>query len=115
MSRLRSWLRRCLGPERAVTRLDLCHGCGKAFVHPVSWTEWGVQAWLVLLRCGGCGRSRDVIASNAEVALFDRMLDQDMELMAETADRLEFERFEEQADNFGAALRLGLLTADDFR
>jgi hypothetical protein len=115
VSRLRSWLRRCLGPERAVTRLDLCHGCGKAFVHPVSWTEWGPAAWLVLLRCGGCGRSRDVVASNAEIALFDRMLDQDMELMAETADRLEFECFEEQADNFGAALRLDLLTADDFR
>jgi hypothetical protein len=49
----------------------------------------------VLLRCGGCGRSRDVVASNAEIALFDRMLDQDMELMAETADRLEFECFEE--------------------
>jgi hypothetical protein len=69
----------------------------------------------VLLHCGGCGRSRDVVATNAEVALFDRILDEDMELMADTADRLEFECFEAEADAFGAALRLDLLTADDFR
>jgi hypothetical protein len=35
--------------------------------------------------------------------------------MAVTADRLEFECFEAEADAFGAALRLDLLTADDFR
>jgi hypothetical protein len=117
MSRFGSWLRRSLRPERATTpaRLDLCHGCGKAFVHPVSWTEWGAQAWLVFLRCGGCGRSRDVVATNAEVALFDQILDRDMELMADAADRLEFECFEAQADNFRAALRMDLLSADDFR
>jgi hypothetical protein len=69
----------------------------------------------VLLHCGGCGRSRDVVATNAEVALFDRILDEDMELMADTADRLEFECFEAEADAFGTALELDLLTADDFR
>jgi hypothetical protein len=84
-------------------------------VHPVTWTEWGREAWLVFLRCGGCGRSRDVVATNAEVALFDRMLDRDMELMAETADRLELECFSAQAETFRAALRLDLLSADDFR
>jgi hypothetical protein len=117
MSRFGSWLRRSLRTERATTpaRLDLCFGCGKAFVHPVTWSEWGPDAWLVFLRCGGCARSRDVVATNAEVALFDQMLDRDMELMADTADRLEFECFAAEADTFGAALRLDLLTADDFR
>jgi hypothetical protein len=117
MSRFGSWLRRSLRPERALipARLDLCHGCGKAFVHPVTWSEWGPDAWLVFLRCGGCGRSRDVVATNAEVALFDRTLDRDMERMADEADRLEYECFAAEADNFGAALRMDLLSADDFR
>jgi hypothetical protein len=56
-----------------------------------------------------------VVATNAEVALFDHVLDRDMELMADAADRLEFECFEAQADNFRDALRMDLLSADDFR
>jgi hypothetical protein len=95
--------------------LDQCPGCGEGFVYPVTWTEWGPTEWLVLLRCGGCGASRDVVASNDEVAALDRMLDQEMDLIRMAAERLEHASFLAQAETFGAALRLDLLGADDFR
>jgi len=117
MSRFRRWLLR-YGRHRdpeAVTRLDLCSECGEGFVYPVSWTESGPADWLLHLRCGACGESRDVVANNYAVEEFDRQLDGEMEMIEAAADRLARESLLAEADTFGAALRLDLLTVDDFR
>jgi hypothetical protein len=55
------------------------------------------------------------VASNRSVEAFDRQLDGEMETIEAAADRLARESFLAEADTFGAALRLDLLTADDFR
>lgn len=117
MSRFRRWLRRSGGRDRAgiETRLDLCPKCGEGFVYPVTWTESGPADWWLLLRCGGCGTWRDVVASNSVVAAFDRRLDREMDVMRAAAERLARESLSAQADAFGAAMRLDLLSADDFR
>ena len=117
MSRLRRWLRSRRGPERAASGTDLscCSDCGKAFVYPVTWTESGVADWWLLLRCGSCDSWHDVVASNPVVAAYDRILDDDLERIRAAAERLEREALSAEADTFGRALRLDLLTADDFR
>jgi len=117
MSRFGRWLRRSGGRHDAETEtpLDLCFECGQGFVYPVSWTELGRADWSLHLRCGACGASRDVVASNCAVEAFDRQLDREMEMIEAAADRLEHESFLAEADTFGAALRLDLLSADDFR
>jgi hypothetical protein len=117
MSRFRRWLRRSGGRDRAgtATRLDLCPACGEGFVYPVTWAESGPADWWLLLRCGGCGTWRDVVASNHAVAAFDRMLDLEMNAIRTAAERLARESLSKQAEIFGAALRLDLLGADDFR
>jgi hypothetical protein len=117
MSRLRRWLRRRGGPARAGTPRDLheCPECGEEFVYPITWTESGPAHWWLLLRCGGCGTRRDVVASNPVVAEFDRVLDEDLDRIRSEADRLERESLMAQADRFRTALRMDLLTADDFR
>jgi hypothetical protein len=117
MSRFRHWLRRRGWRARAVseTRLQHCHACGEDFVHPVTWTESGPEHWWLLLRCGGCGEWRDVVSTNEAVAAFDRTLDEEIEVIRCAADRLDRESLMAQAETFGAALRLDLLTADDFR
>ena len=117
MSRFRRWLRRHGARRRASagTRLQLCRECGDDFVYPVTWTESGPDAWWLLLRCGGCGDWRDVVASNTTVAAFDRILDEGSEEIELAADRLGRESLRDQADRLGTALRLGLIGADDFR
>ena len=117
MSRFRRWLRRSGGRDRVgtATRLDLCPECGEGFVYPVTWAESGPADWWLLLRCGGCGAWRDVVASNHAVAAFDRMLDREMDVIRTAAERLARESLSKQAEIFGAALRLDLLGADDFR
>jgi len=117
MSRFRRWLRRSGGRDGAgtTTRLGLCPKCGEEFVYPVTWTESGPADWWLLLRCGGCGSWRDVVASNHVVAAFDRMLDKEMDVIRAAAERLAREALSAQADAFGAALWLDLLSADDFR
>jgi hypothetical protein len=117
MSRLRRWLRSRRGPERAARGRDLhlCPDCGLGFTHPVTWTESGPAAWWLLLRCGSCGSWRDVVASNPVVAEYDRILDEDLDAIRDAADRMQRETLMAEADTFGVALRLDLLTADDFR
>lgn len=117
MSRFRRWRRRSGGRERAelATRLDLCPKCGEGFVYPVTWTESGPANWWLLLRCGGCGAWRDVVASNSAVAAFDRTLDEAMNVIRRAAEGLAREALSAQAETLAAALRLDLLTADDFR
>jgi hypothetical protein len=116
MSRFRRWLRRS-GRDRAGTPagLDVCPDCGEGFVYPVTWTESGPAKWWLLLRCGACGIWRDVVAGNYAVAAFDRRLDEEMDVIREAAERLARESLLAHAETFGAALRLDLLGADDFR
>jgi hypothetical protein len=117
MSRLRRWLRgsgRCPVAETE-TPLDLCAECGEGFVYPVSWTESGPADWFLHLRCGACGASRDVVASNYAVEAFDRQLDSEMQMIEDAAARLARESLLAEADALGTALRLDLLSADDFR
>jgi hypothetical protein len=117
MSRFRRWLDRSGGrpaPETD-TRLDLCFECGEGFVYPFDWGESGPADWWLHLRCGACGTCREVVASNCAVEAFDRQLDGEMDAIEAAAWRLERESFLAQADTFGTALRLDLLSADDFR
>jgi hypothetical protein len=96
-------------------RLEYCADCGEAFVYPVTWSESGPGDWSLLLRCGACGASRDVVASNAAVAEYEGQLDADMAAINRAAERLEREAIAAAADSFAAALELDLLGADDFR
>jgi uncharacterized Zn finger protein len=96
-------------------RLERCPRCGEEFVYPVTWTESGPADWWLLLRCGACGSWRDVIANNYAVAAFDHVLDEHMRVIRTAAERIARESLAAQAEALGAALRLDLLTADDFR
>jgi hypothetical protein len=117
MSRLGRWLRRSRRRPHGnlAPRLDRCFDCGEGFVYPLDWSESGPADWWLHLRCGACGTSREVVASNRAVEEFDRQLDGEMETIEAAADRLARESLLAEADAFGAALRLDLLTADDFR
>lgn len=117
MSRFRRWLRRRerRDPTRRPTELHLCSECGEGFVCPVTWTESGPAEWWLLLRCGGCGAWRDVVASNQAVAAFDRSLDEHMDSIRCAAEGLGRESLLAEAEILGTALRLDLLGADDFR
>jgi len=114
---LRRRLRRARGRRLAASsgRLDLCGACGEPFVCPVRWFESGPADWWLLLRCGSCSASREVVASNAAVAEYDNQLDEGMRVINATAERLAREALAAEADALGTALGLGLLDADDFR
>jgi hypothetical protein len=117
LDQFRRRLRRARGRRLAATsgRLDLCGGCGESFVVPVTWSESGPADWWLLLRCGSCGRSREVLASNIAVAKYDSHLDDGMQEINAAAERLAREALAAEADTLGRALQQDLLTADDFR
>ena len=101
---------------RRPRRLERCPRCGEEFVYPVTWTESGPADWWLLLRCGACGAWRDVIArATRPWRRSDRLLDEQVRVIRTAAERIARESLSAQADTLGAALRLDLLTADDFR
>lgn len=110
-------LRRARGRRLAAStgRLDLCGACGEPFVCPVTWSEQGPADWWLVLRCGACGWSREVVASNAAVAEYDSQLDEGMRVINAAAERLAREALAAEADALGTALDMDLLGADDFR
>ena len=93
----------------------MCAACGEAYVYPVTWAESGPADWWLLLRCGSCGESRDIVVSNAMAAEYDSRLDAEMSAIHAAANRLQHEALAGDADTLAAALRLDLLGADDFR
>ncbi len=56
-----------------------------------------------------------MIASNSTVDAFDQTLDEHRHVIRAAAERLARESLAAQAETLGTALRLDLLTADDFR
>jgi hypothetical protein len=56
-----------------------------------------------------------MVASNYAVEAFDRQLDGEMEMIEAAAARLARESLLAEAEALGTALRLDLLSADDFR
>jgi hypothetical protein len=117
LAQLRRRLRRAHGRRIAANtgRLDLCGACGEPFVCPVTWSEKGPADWWLLLRCGSCGESREVVASNAAVAEYDSHLDEGMREINAAAEQLAREALAAEADALGTALDMDLLGADDFR
>ena len=100
--------------RRRATLAD-CTACGADFVHPVEWRPHDDRHWWMLLRCGACDTWRDAVADNHAVEEYDRVLDEGMAAIQAARERSEHESLTADADAFGTALRLDLLSADDFR
>lgn len=99
--------------RRRATLAD-CSACGADFVHPVEWSPNDGDTWWMLLRCGGCGVSREETVPDAEAERYDRELDLAERRMRRAAERLDKERLEDQANSFATALALDLIGAEDF-
>ena len=56
-------------------RLVDCEHCGRDFVSPVAWHELDDDRWWIRVRCGECGRSREVVIDNEQARRFDVDLD----------------------------------------
>jgi hypothetical protein len=100
--------------NRRRATLSDCSACGTDFVHPVEWSPNDEGTWWMLLRCGGCGTSREETVADEEAERYDRQLDLAEHRMRCAADRLSRERLEAEARSFATALELDLIGAEDF-
>jgi hypothetical protein len=91
-----------------------CTACGAEFVHPVAWRPHDDRHWWMLLRCGGCGRTREETVADPDAQVYDRELDRAERGMRRAADALSRERLADQAEAFATALSLDLIGVDDF-
>jgi transcription elongation factor Elf1 len=101
-------------PKRRKATLADCPACGAESVHPVFWRPHDETHWWMLLRCGGCGASRELTVPDPEADRFDHALDRAQAVIRREADRLSRNRLAEEAEAFAAALELDLISAEDF-
>jgi hypothetical protein len=103
-----------VGRNRAHGRLISCAICGSSLVNPVAWHEHDETRWWVLLRCGECAWSREVIITDAEANQLERDLEPGRREIAKAAATLDRERMLWESDVFVAALRRDLIGPADF-
>ena len=119
VARLLELLAHVAGPRLPVApapeRLIECRGCRSACVVPVEWHERGELRWWIRLRCGECGLLREVEATNAQVARFERELDAGVAVIAAAIERAERPRMLAGVAALSAALERDLIDASDFR
>jgi hypothetical protein len=95
--------------------LVVCDRCGADFVNPVSWHEADDVHWWIRLRCGQCGRVREVELTDEQAQGYDRELARGAAAVAAALVRLEQERMVADFDTLTAALERDLIGPDDFR
>lgn len=120
MKRFKRLLLRIRGPLLPTSRrpaeplLTLCRACGAHLVNPMDWHEHDESTWWVLLRCGACLHSREVIITDEQTREFERDLQPGLLAIERIVAELDRERMRWEAEVFAAALARDLVSASDF-
>lgn len=80
----------------------------------IAWEEHDEDRWRLVLRCGGCEHLVEVIASDEQVDDYCLEFEQRLRQLMARAACLERERMAAEVEHFVAALRLDLISGDDF-
>jgi ribosomal protein S27E len=83
-SRLMRALRRRGRPRSLVD----CEHCGRDFVVPVAWVDLDEERWWVRVRCGECGRGREVVLDNEEARRYEAHVDRGTREIARSLSRV---------------------------
>jgi hypothetical protein len=98
----------------ASRRLAVCPDCHRNYVVPLDGIEYDEHTWWLELRCGWCGEHRALLASDEEAYSLCEEVDLGLSRLTAIADRLERERHKAEIETFAAALRLDLISSEDF-
>jgi RNase P subunit RPR2 len=101
----------------ARVKLTDCVECKLPFVNPImdESEEVSEHHWRVVLRCGNCLHTREVVITQGAADLFDDDLDEYTTAMMREHKRMIQENLEHEAGILARALELDLITANDFR
>jgi hypothetical protein len=119
VARLLELLARVAGPRlpvaQASERLIQCGRCRAACVVPVERHERSEAQWWIRLRCGECEFIRYVVATNAQVARFERDVEVGRAVIASAVERADRPRMLADVAALIEALERDLIDASDFR
>jgi len=88
--------------------------CGHEATVPMAFKRDGETRWWLELRCGACDDVRELAVPHTAVEQHEMQLDQGTAHLAAVLAELERDQMAVEAELFCAALRAGLVTADDF-
>ena len=123
MRRALKALGRAFGPVRVADALpaapqgfDLlaCPLCEHGTLCPMDWGIADDTHWWITMRCPECDVWSEIVVTNEQAAVLDRVLDRQMAEMSAELHRLDGERMAYEGEAFVQALRRDLLDAGDF-
>jgi hypothetical protein len=103
-----------LAAVRSAPGLHLCRECRADVVNPARAAPLDEERWEILLRCGACGATRQVVVTNAVAERYDRDLDRGWSVIVREVQRLDREQMTDWTERFTRALERDLIDADDF-
>ena len=109
-------LSRIVGPHTVPTTDpadSLCPDCVSDRAALVDWSRVD-EDWWIMLRCGDCGRWRELFLSKRAALRLELIYDKGRAGIARDLELLDRQRLHDEADIFATALELDLIDADDF-
>ena len=94
--------------------LETCPSCDSPLVQPLSSSRRKAGEVNLKLRCPECEARISIVATEAQVAAYEDVLDDGRDGVKRAYDRCVAESMEALADCFARALSLDLVSADDF-
>jgi hypothetical protein len=92
-----------------------CPDCNSDAVALVGLDEHGPAHWWLQLRCGACGRWREVVLDDEGCDRFQHDYETHLMAIEDDVAALDMQRMAQDADVFAEALRRDLIDAADFR
>lgn len=92
-----------------------CPDCNSDAVALVGLDEHGPAHWWLQLRCGACGRWREIVLDDEGADRFQHDYESHLMAIEDDAAELDMARMRAEADVFAEALRRDLIDAADFR
>jgi hypothetical protein len=92
-----------------------CPDCNSDAVALVGLEEHGLAHWWMQLRCGGCGRWREIVVDDEGADRFQHDYETHLMAIEDDVAALDMQRMTAEAEVFAEALRRDLIDAADFR
>jgi transcription elongation factor Elf1 len=97
------------------SNLHICDSCKSDFVSPITWNYLGDEKFWMLIRCGECELSKEIIVTQSVADSYEKNLEETAKPIDYRKSVMKAEREEQEAQDLIQKVLSGEITADDFK
>jgi hypothetical protein len=102
------------GTGRETRPLHICPHCDSPLVQPLSWSETGVEDWVLELTCPNCQWHDEGVFGQGEIEELEDRLEDGLSDLLDDLHRLAQANMADEIERFVRALEADLILPEDF-